>query len=177
MAVKAPWPSTGEEDKILTRQAKFLRESTRIFRTQSGKAKKAWSKASIVVSDAYPQWKVNLLLWMKEQYDPERGFPSTFMKDLKLWAGKSAGGKKQVSLSMKFASFAKKEVEDVGEIAMDVQLPFDQSVILGEALEYIKKQTNIAELNIIKIGSGEASEVPERVADGITPGKPSLWFR
>ena len=38
LAVKAPWPVADEEDKVLTRQSKFLRESLRYFRAQAGKA-------------------------------------------------------------------------------------------------------------------------------------------
>merc|ERR1712194_885609 len=40
LAVKAPWPVADEEDKLLTRQAKFLRDSLKKFRGIVGKAKK-----------------------------------------------------------------------------------------------------------------------------------------
>jgi leucyl-tRNA synthetase len=177
MVVKARWPLLGEEDKILTRQAKFVRDSTKLFRASAGKAKKGWSKASILVSDAYPQWKIDLLLWMQTQYDPDEGFPKTFIPDLKVWTGKNIEDQKLIKVAMQFASFAKKEVEDVGAMAMDVQLPFDQSAILLETLEYIKKQTAISQLDILKLVGGEASVVPERTSDGVTPGKPFLWLR
>ena len=64
LAVKAPWPTVGEEDKLLTRQAKFLRDSLKIFRTSAGKAKKGWKTATILVAEDYPEWKVDALLWM-----------------------------------------------------------------------------------------------------------------
>ncbi|EJK66149.1 hypothetical protein THAOC_12941, partial [Thalassiosira oceanica] len=40
LAVRAPWPVVDEEDKLLTRQAKFLRDALKTFRTATGKAKK-----------------------------------------------------------------------------------------------------------------------------------------
>jgi leucyl-tRNA synthetase len=177
LAVKAPWPVAGEEDKILTRQAKFLRDSLKSFRAVAGKTKKAWSKASILVSDTYPQWKINVLLWMQEQFNAENGFPETFMKDVKDWSGKNVEDKKLMKFTMQFASFSKNEAEEVGAVALDVELPFDQKEILGAVVESIKKQTNISELDIIKLGTDEASEVPDKAADSAAPGKPSLWLR
>lgn len=177
LAVKALWPVTTEEDKILTRQAKFLRDSLKSFRAQAGKAKKGWTKASIVVSDAYPQWKVDVLRWMQTQYQEATGFPESFMKDLKDWAADSVEDKKLVKLTMQFASFAKKEVEDVGPVAMDTELPFDQKTILDEVVEYVMKQINVPELDVIKLGSSDASDMPDRVAENATPGNPYLWIR
>jgi leucyl-tRNA synthetase len=54
-AVKAPWPVAGEEDKLLSRQAKFLRDNLKNFRQQAGKAKKGWTKSSVLVTDSYPE--------------------------------------------------------------------------------------------------------------------------
>ena len=50
LAVKAPWPKGGEVDKLLTRQAKFLRDSLKAFRAQAGKAKAGAEKSTIVVT-------------------------------------------------------------------------------------------------------------------------------
>merc|ERR1712086_941976 len=75
LAVRALWPVAGEEDKLLTRQAKFLRDSLKNFRTTSGKAKKGWKKATLLVAEGYPQWKVDALLWMQSAYDKDRLIP------------------------------------------------------------------------------------------------------
>ena len=53
MAVHAPWPKTEPEDKVLTREAKFLRDSIKIYRQQHSKAKKGWTKAAILVTDSF----------------------------------------------------------------------------------------------------------------------------
>ena len=176
LAVRAAWPEAGEEDKLLTRQAKFLRDSLKSFRTLAGKAKKGWTKASILVSDSYPQWKIDTLNWMQEQYK-DGEFSSTFMKDLKDWTAKNVSDKKMIKFTMQFASFMKNEVADVGTMAMDVQLPFDQKEILSEAQKYVQSQLTIPEIDILKVDSEEGAEVPEKLRENVTPGKPSMWFR
>ena len=78
---------------------------------------------------------------------------------------------------MQFASFVKAEVADVGPMAMDVQLPFDQKEILVQVQKYLQAQLVIPEIDVLKIDSDEGSEVPEKFRENVTPGKPSLWFR
>ena len=179
-AVKASWPKADEEDKLLTREAAFLRSSLKTFRAQAGKAKKGCKKASIIVTDSYPQWKVEALLWMQEQYNGAgKTFSPSFMGDLKTWTTSKLSDKKMIKFAMQFVSFTKKEVEDVGEMAMDVKLPFDQMSILVSSDRYIKAQLNLEALDFVKLDSDEAavSSVPERVSDNVTPGRPYLWIR
>ena len=179
LAVKAPWPAIEEEDKLLTRQAKLLRDSIKTFRAQLGKAKKGATKSSILVTDSYPDWKIKALEWMQEQYDATSGFPASFMKDLKGWTNDNVTDKKLIKFTMQFVSFVKKEVEDVGPAAMDTSLPFDQMEVLQGSEMYIKTQLGLEEISFVNIGSDSeaAKEVPERVAENVTPGKPYLWTR
>jgi leucyl-tRNA synthetase len=174
-AIKAPWPVAEEEDKILTRQAQLLRDSLKHFRTLAGKAKKGWEKASILLSDVYPQWKIDTLTWMQEQYK-DGSFADSFMNDLKDWSGTTFADKKMIKFIMQFASFRKKEVEDVGEAALDIRLPFDQKAIMSESLSYMKAQLNLTDLDIIKLGEDDV-EVPDRITENVGPGKPYLWLR
>lgn len=179
LAVKAPWPVAEEEDKILTRQAAFLQSSLKHFRTQAGKAKKGWTSADVLVTDSYPQWKVDSLLWMQEQYKAAGdSFPPSFMGDLKKWASSNIEDKKLIKNVMQFVSFTKREVDDVGEMAMDVKLPFDQMSVLTSSERYIKSQLNLEELGFIRMDGDDpkASEVPERVTGNVNPGKPYLWM-
>ena len=166
---------------MLTRQAAFLQSSLKIFRTQVGKTKKGWTTVSVLVTDSYPQWKVDLLLWMQEQYNASgKEFPSSFMGDLKNWASSNVSDKKMIKNVMQLASFTKKEVDEVGEMAMDVKLPFDQISVLASSESYIKSQLNIQDLEFIKLDdddSPSAAQVPDRFKDLVTPGKPYLWMR
>lgn len=176
LAVQAPWPVAEEEDKILTRQAQLLRDSLKSFRTLTGKAKKGWQKVSILISDVYPQWKIDALVWMQEQYTESGTFGESFMKDLKEWSTTAVSDKKMVKLTMQFVSFRKKEVEDVGITALDIRLPFDQKAILSESLNYIQSQLSLESIDIVKLGE-DPVEVPDRIIENVEPGKPYLWFR
>jgi leucyl-tRNA synthetase len=173
-AVLAPWPVAGEEDKLLSRQAKFLRDNLKHFRAQVGKAKKGWKESSIMVTDSYPDWKVETLLWMQGKYD--NGFPSDFMKQLKEKC-KSIKDKKLIKFTMQFASFTKREVEEVGPSVMETTLPFDQMAILEESTAYLKSQLNIENMTFIKLDDAEASAgVPDRMKESVVPGKAHMWF-
>lgn len=178
LAVKAPWPTAEEEDKVLTRQAKFLRESLRYFRIQAGKAK-AFDKASVLLTDSYPKWKVDLLTWMQEQHKPESGFSTTFMKDLKDWSEKHVTDKKMLKGIMQFAAFVRKEVDEVGAVAMETQLPFDQKEVLEDCGSYIKAQLKLESLDFINLDTDKeaASDIPAHRVETVTPGKPYLWLR
>jgi leucyl-tRNA synthetase len=175
LAVKAPWPVADEEDKLLTRQAKFLRDSLKKFRGIVGKAKKGWTEASIVVTNSYPEWKENVLKFMQEQYSDDTGFPTTFMKDMKKWSGQNVTDKKMIKGTMQFGSFVKAEAQEVGRVAMDLELPFDQKSILEVSLKYLKSQLNLSTLNIVDLKAAE--DIPERIFGMVSPGKPHLWIR
>lgn len=176
LAVKAPWPKTEEEDKLLTRQASFLRDSLKQFRAQADKAKKRTTTAKIIVTDSYPVWKNDTLVWMHEQYDEEtKAFSATFMKDLKTWA--STKDKKMIKFTMQFASWMKKEVEDVGSMAMDIKMPYDQKQIIVESEEYIKSQLKMEKIEVINLSTAEdISSIPSKTVENVNPGKPFLWM-
>jgi leucyl-tRNA synthetase len=149
----------------------------KIFRGQVGKAKKGWKEASILICDSYPDWKVRTLKWLQEQHDGQP-FSASFMQDLKAWSSENVTDKKLIKYTMQFASFIKKEVEEVGTVAMDTELPFDQKAILESSASYIQAQLNISGLQFIRLGDSDATKtVPERVAENVSPGKPFLWLQ
>jgi leucyl-tRNA synthetase len=174
LVVRAPWPTVDEEDVLLTKQAKFLRSALKNFRGQAGKAKKGWKTATILVAEDYPQWKVDALLWMQSKYD--NGFPASFMADLKEWSTTSVSDKKQVKNTMQFVSFMKREVDEVGEMGMDIKCPFDQLAILNESKAYIQSQLGIEEIGVASV-TDEETAVPDKISQNVTPGKPYLWLR
>jgi leucyl-tRNA synthetase len=173
-AVRAPWPVAGEEDKLLTRQAKFLRDNIKSMRQQAGKQKKAFEKSSILVIDSYPQWKVDVLLMMQETYNKNNGFPQDFMKHLKGWCA-NLSDKKLIKNTMQFASFTKNEVEEVGPVAMETTIPFDQRAIMEDSIDYLKSQLNLQSIDIINLDNSDA-EIPDRLRENVVPGKAYLWF-
>lgn len=174
-AVKTSWPVADEEDKILSRQAKFLRDALKSFRATVGKAKKVSDHSSVLVTDAYPEWKAKVLLWMQSIY--HNGFPEDFMAQLKNWGNENVSDNKLIKLVMQFASFTKKEVEEVGPAVMDTTLPFDQKSILEESVAYLKCQLNLEHVDVIRLDDADASShVPERTRENVVPGKALLWL-
>ena len=177
-AVKAPWPVASEEDKVLTRQAKFLRDTIKHFRTQSSKAKKGMDQATILVTDSFPDWKIQSLQWLQGKYDEKNGrFGTELMTDLKKWASSNTD-KKLVKNIMQFVSFTKKEVEDVGPVAMETSLPFDQKSTLIQCTEYFKVQMNMKSVVVLKLDdiNNDITTVPDRLIENTVPGKPGLWI-
>jgi len=59
---------------------------------------------------------VDTLLWIQEQYGGDSGFSLDFVKKLKERC-ESLPDKKLIKLNMHFASFTKKEVDDVNPMA------------------------------------------------------------
>jgi len=173
--VKASWPSADAEDKILTRQAKFLRDALKRYRGSIGKAKKGWKSVSILVTNSYPEWKVNVLKHMQEQYSDDTGLPTTFMKDMKKWSGQNVIDKRMIKDTMQFSSFMRDEANEVGRIALDLDLPFDQYAILEVSLTYLKSQLNLSDLDILDLSTVE--DIPDRVAGNVSPGRPYLWIK
>jgi leucyl-tRNA synthetase len=89
--INASWPVADEEDKLLTRQFQFLRDSLKMFRSQVSKAKKEWNDATILITDSLPKWKIDTLVWLQSQYDTT--FPPDLMKKLKTWTKTSSNTK------------------------------------------------------------------------------------
>src|SRR5688500_13450490 len=116
---------------------------------------------------------------MAHQHNTDTGFPATFMNDLKTYASETIDDKKMTKLCMQFASFVKKEVEEVGAAAMDVQLPIDQKTVLYECVKYIQVQLDISEIDIINldVDTDAAAGVAANKVEVTTPGKPQLWLR
>ena len=174
LAVKAPWPVADPEDKLLTRQAKFLQDALKKFRQQVGKAKKGYTTVSVCVTNRYAEWKVNVLKHLQSQYTEGSGFPATLMKDMKKWSAENAPDKKMIKDVMQFASFMRDEANDVGAIALDLELPFDQCAILEDTLLYLKAQLDLPNLDVLDLDKAE--DIPDRVASNVSPGRPYLWM-
>jgi leucyl-tRNA synthetase len=174
LAVKAPWPIADPEDKLLTRQAKFLQDALKKFRQQVGKAKKGYTTVSVCVTNCYAQWKVDVLKHLQSQYSEGIGFPDTLMKDMKKWSAENAPDKKMIKDVMQFASFMKDEANDVGAIALDLELPFDQCAILEDTIPYLKAQLDLPNLDVVDLDKAEG--IPDRVVSNVAPGRPYLWM-
>ena len=113
---------------------------------------------------------------MEGRYSDDTGFSETFKDDMKAYAS-SLPDKKNMKNVMQFASFVKKEVEEVGSRwPMELQVPFDQKQILSESLTYIQKQLNLEKFSVYEIGVDELPEgLQEKLLTNCQPGKPILY--
>jgi leucyl-tRNA synthetase len=179
LAVKAPWPTpSAPEDKLLTRKASFIRDAIKQFRAQASKAKKGCNTATVLITDSYPQWKTDTLLWMQALFkDNNANFPNTFMADLKQWATSSFSDKKMMKFVMQFASWMKREVSEVGDMAMDVNMPYDQKEILVANQRYIEAQLKLPNgVEIVNLEEEHGLKIPDKILQNVTPGRPYLWM-
>jgi len=179
LVVHAPWPNqTAEEDKLLSRQASFLRDAVKNFRAQSLKqASPKKPNTKILVTDSYPTWKINTLHFMHEQFNNETNtFPSDFMKQLKTWTNSNITDKKMIKFTMQFASWMKREVEEVGAMAMDINMPYNQYDILKNNLKYISAQIKRENVEVCEVGDGNTAGAPDKIFENVTPGRPYLWL-
>lgn len=179
LVVHAPWPNqTSVEDKLLSRQASFLRDAVKNCRQQSIKQsspKKPNTK--ILVTNSYPTWKINTLHFMHEQFNSETNkFPSDFMKQLKTWSATNVTDKKMIKFTMQFASWMKREVEEVGPMAMDINVPYNQFDILQNNLKYISAQINKENVEVYELSDGNNADIPDKVLENVSPGRPYLWL-
>jgi hypothetical protein len=96
------------------------------------------------------------------------------MKDMKKWSAENAPDKKMIKDVMQFASFMKDEANDVGAIALDLELPFDQCAILEDTIPYLKAQLDLPNLDVVDLDKAEG--IPDRVVSNVAPGRPYLWM-
>jgi len=172
--VKAVYPEFEAEDKLITRQTDFLNKTLKNARQMVGKSKVKPTEGAFVVKSTYNEWRVETLEWMEAQYH-DGAFGESFKDDMKAWAS-SLPDKKNMKNVMQFASFVKKEVDEVGDRwPMEVQVPFDQKQILVESLSYIQKQLNLEKFSVLAVGVDELPEaLQEKQLINCQPGKPLL---
>jgi len=164
--IQAPWPTWQPQDKLLSRKVSFLRDALKRFRQQIIKTKKKSTYNTILVTNSYSQWKVDTLQYMQANYP----FQNDFLSNLK----KSTSNKKMLKQTMQFASWIKKEVADVGVLAMDTTMPYDQKEILDSNQNYIQKQLKLEHIEIKLL---EDVDVPPKIKEVVSPGRPYLWLR
>jgi len=174
--VKEVFPQWEPEDKLLTRQTDFLNKTLKNARQTVSKAKQKPTEGAFVVTKEYSDWRIATLQWMEGRYSDDTGFSETFKDDMKAYAS-SLPDKKNMKNVMQFASFVKKEVEEVGSRwPMELQVPFDQKQILSESLTYIQKQLNLEKFSVYEIGVDELPEgLQEKLLTNCQPGKPILY--
>eukprot|EP00933_Yihiella_yeosuensis_P041325 TRINITY_DN35718_c1_g1_i2.p1 TRINITY_DN35718_c1_g1~~TRINITY_DN35718_c1_g1_i2.p1 ORF type:complete len:158 (+),score=53.85 TRINITY_DN35718_c1_g1_i2:412-885(+) len=136
------------------------------------------NRAVIFVAKSYKTWQVDVLKLLQtfELNNENEPVNKDFMKEVRDAPEVKALSKADMKQVMPFASFIMKtEVPARGRDALDLELPFDEAAMLRDLTEVIKRQLNVAEVEICD----SAAEHPnglEQVRTAAGPGKPQVAF-
>ncbi|XP_054481364.1 leucine--tRNA ligase, cytoplasmic [Anoplopoma fimbria] len=182
--MKASWPVAGPVDEILIRSSQYLMETAHDLRLrlkaymQPPKSKKGDSKppakpshCNIYVSKSYPPWQHSALSLLGKHYKSNNGA----LPDNKVIAselGALPELKKYMKRVMPFVAMIKENLEKNGPRVLDLELEFDERVVLMENLVYLTNSLELEQIDILF-----ASEGDDKVKEDCCPGKPFCVFR
>jgi len=184
---RAAWPTTAPPDRALVTASDFLESMVSKARLQfmelSGKkpkfvkGKKVEVDSSSVtppnhvcfeISDDFPEWKKLILAQLGEWYDTEtNSMPKDVMKKLKTFAVSSPVLKPKMKNSMQVGAFFIKKSEEEQEKAFELQVPYNQELVLKENAEYVASAIGVSSIEVIHQGDGGDAE----------PGSPVISFK
>ncbi|KAL6098507.1 lars1 [Pungitius sinensis] len=182
--MKASWPVAGPVDEILIRSSQYLMETAHDLRLrlkaylQPPKSKKGDSKppakpshCNIYVAKSYPPWQHSALSLLGKHYKSNNGV----LPDNKVIAtelGALPDLKKYMKRVMPFVAMIKENLEKNGSRVLDLELEFDERVVLMENLVYLTNSLELEQIDILF-----ASEGDDKVKEDCCPGKPFCVFR
>ncbi|XP_068457332.1 leucine--tRNA ligase, cytoplasmic-like [Clinocottus analis] len=182
--MKALWPVAGPVDEILIRSSQYLMETAHDLRLrlkaymQPPKNKKSDSKppakpshCNIYVAKSYPPWQHSALSLLGKHYKSNNGA----LPDNKVIAtelGALPDLKKYMKRVMPFVAMIKENLEKNGPRVLDLELEFDERVVLMDNLVYLTNSLELEQIDILF-----ASEGDDKVMEDCCPGKPFCIFR
>ncbi|XP_011609365.2 leucine--tRNA ligase, cytoplasmic [Takifugu rubripes] len=182
--MNASWPVVGPIDEILIRSSQYLMETAHDLRLrlkaymQPPKNKKGDSKApakpshcTIYVARNYPPWQHSALSLLRKHYKSN----NAALPDNKVIAselGALPELKKYMKRVMPFVAMIKENLEKNGPRVLDLQLEFDEQVVLMENLVYLANSLELEQIDVLF-----ASEADDKVKEDCCPGKPFSVFR
>ncbi|KAK9536732.1 hypothetical protein VZT92_006495 [Zoarces viviparus] len=182
--MKASWLVAGPVDEILMRSSQYLMETAHDLRLrlkaylQPPKNKKGDSKppakpshCTIYVAKSYPPWQHSALSLLGKHYKSNNGA----LPDNKVIAselGALPDLKKYMKRVMPFVAMIKENLVKNGPRVLDLELEFDERVVLMENLVYLTNSLELEQIDILF-----ASEADDKVKEDCCPGKPFCVFR
>ncbi|KAM5300740.1 leucine--tRNA ligase, cytoplasmic [Glossophaga mutica] len=180
----ASWPVIGPVDETLIRSSQYLMEVAHDLRLRlknymmPAKGKKTDtqrpqkpSHCTIYVAKNYPSWQHTTLSVLRSHFQNHGGK----LPDNKIIAselGSLPELRKYMKKVMPFVAMIKENLEKVGPRVLDLQLEFDEQIVLMENVVYL---TNSLELEHIEVRF--ASEAEDKIREECCPGKPLNVFR
>mmetsp|Transcript_96334 Transcript_96334/g.220889 ORF Transcript_96334/g.220889 Transcript_96334/m.220889 type:complete len:533 (+) Transcript_96334:1805-3403(+) len=193
--VKQLWPvPSKDEDLVMQRKYKILRDALADFRSQKDKAGGGGKKgkqttpaekpthAVIYVAAAYKEWQQTVLSELQKvplvenedgSLQPEdKGFLKAFGQLDAIKGIPKEFGKKV----MPFASFVvQTEVKARGRDALELSLPFDEASMLTEVVDVIKKQLDLQGVDIQSSDTAHEKD-STTMREAAQPAKPAIYF-
>ncbi|CAK9105361.1 Leucine--tRNA ligase (Leucyl-tRNA synthetase) (LeuRS) [Durusdinium trenchii] len=183
---QASWPTAplvGTPDISVLRSADFLHSTVRAVRVAITKeltnrkkkklpnADEPIKKVVINIETKFPEFQIKIVEFLRSSYDaalPDK-FPADIMKQLKKLATSEDSLKKNMKSVMQRASFIIAQVKgDVGEAALEVNIPFDQEQVLRDNYDFA---VSAMELDAFELQPADPAAVPRA-----EPGSPSVSF-
>lgn len=182
--MKASWPVAGPVDEVLIRSSQYLMETAHDLRLrlkaymQPPKNKKGDSRppakpshCNIYVAKSYPPWQHSALSLLGSHYKSNNGS----LPDNKVIAtelGALPDLKKYMKKVMPFVAMIKENLVKNGPRVLDLELEFDERVVLMDNLVYLTNSLELEQIDILF-----ASEGDDKVKEDCCPGKPFCVFR
>jgi len=174
--MNARWPSVGPVDNMLVRMNTYFDKTLSDLRSKAEKAsaKNAITKATIYIAENFLDWQQATLNVLKANAEAGNAFDKVFMKSL-ISKPELAPFKSAMKLLMPFAAFTVDDYSVRGIDAFELKVPYDETMILGDSLEYMKGELNLKEIVLEKWPPSD--EAVAKKLQPATPGKPAAHFQ
>ncbi|KAF9209014.1 cytosolic leucyl tRNA synthetase [Haplosporangium sp. Z 27] len=193
LVVNARWPKSGPIDEAVLTEVDYLRRqvtSVRATETQAIKKKKKGKtdvfdpskpkKITILIASKFPEWQEIAIEVLKGSFQPD-GKDGKLFDDDKIKKELAAKGLMKDKKVMPFVHDVKKKAEQQGASAFVQALSFDESKILDDQSEYLRRVLGYQTLTVIKASEvakateGDADQEDYiRAAEQSVPGQPTF---
>ncbi|KAG0251005.1 cytosolic leucyl tRNA synthetase [Mortierella polycephala] len=193
MVVNARWPKTGPVDETILSEIDYLRRqvgNVRATETQAIKKKKKGKtdvfdpvkpkKITILIAAKFPEWQEASIAVLQDAYRPDNTDGKLF-DDAKIKKELGAKGLMKDKKVMPFLHDLKKKAEQLGASVFSRALSFDETRVLEEQSEYLRKVLGYQSLHLVKSDevvaatAGDADQEDYvRAAEQSVPGQPTF---
>ncbi|KAF9357153.1 cytosolic leucyl tRNA synthetase [Mortierella sp. NVP85] len=194
LVVNARWPKTGPVDETILQEVDYLRRQvTNVRNTESQALKKKKKgkadvfdpnkpkKITILIATKFPDWQEAAIGVLKDALLADHATSGKMFDDEKIKKDLADKGLMKDKKVMPFLNDLKKKAEQNGPTVLTRTLAFDESKVLDEKGEYLRKVLGYQVLTVIK--SDEAEKATEgdpnqedyvRAAEQSVPGQPTF---
>jgi len=189
--MNAPFPSAPPADRLLSRQATYLRDVANTFRSLLTKQKESkarqigktpgkdnktsmreaaayFDQVEIFVATSYPEWQATTLRKLAEIHAERGSLPesrelSNILKD--------HYDDEMLTSVVQYSVTVAKDVAQRGTAAFELSVPFDEIAYLRQHLSFLTRDTLVKKVTVV-----QQPEEMAKTKDAAVPGKPKCLF-